>query len=68
MGVVMLPATFFAPVVEEARQDDGGDDEMSVLLRQLESWVRVSVANVDDEQIVEVARRLNVFAQGKGIV
>ena len=56
--MVMLPATFFGPVAVE-----GQDGETNALMRELESWVRVSVANVDDEQIVEVARRLNLFVQ-----
>lgn len=51
-GVVLLPAQFFLP-----------SDSSSVLINELSCWVRVSVANVDDDDIREVARRLIAFAE-----
>lgn len=65
-GVLMLPAKFFAPVADVRDECDitsGPTAAIRSLVKELDSWVRVSVANVDDEQIREVARRLIAFSE-----
>ncbi|KAF9505735.1 hypothetical protein BS47DRAFT_1334232 [Hydnum rufescens UP504] len=49
-GVLTLPATFFAPT---AQPTIPGDEKR---------WLRVSVANVDDVQIIAVATRMRAFS------
>lgn len=66
-GVLMLPAKFFAPAeLDGAGPNGNGEGESTAAIRELvqelDSWVRVSVANVDDDQIKEVARRLVAFS------
>jgi aspartate/methionine/tyrosine aminotransferase len=56
-GVVALPAEFFAAGAGE--RDAGMEDGW-------ERWLRVSVANVEEERLVEVARRLGECAERWG--
>jgi hypothetical protein len=71
----MLPATFFAPTAQptiqtggnnsDTTQEDPDNDDvhsLGKLVRELERWLRVSVANVDDAQIVAVAERMRAFS------
>jgi aspartate/methionine/tyrosine aminotransferase len=64
--VLTLPAQFFAPSIHESQSPEPVTEEgitpLVTLLKELESWVRVSVANVDDRQIEDVAGRLVDFA------
>ena len=76
VGVLMLPATFFAPTALPTIQTDGNssgcatqenpdndhDRSLAKLVRELERWLRVSVANVDDAQIIAVAKRMRAFS------
>jgi len=50
VGVVTLPSGFF---YDEAMEGLEGED-----LWDKERWVRFSVANVDDEQVEKVCKRL----------
>jgi aspartate/methionine/tyrosine aminotransferase len=74
-GVLILPATFFAPTAQPTipggesggraiEQDHENDSTRSLgtLVRELERWLRVSVANVDDVQIIAVATRMKAFS------
>lgn len=48
-GIITLPASFFSPTMS-LKQEAGGDDGR---------WIRFSVANVDDEKVRRVCKRLH---------
>ncbi|PFH46845.1 hypothetical protein AMATHDRAFT_7327 [Amanita thiersii Skay4041] len=59
LGVVALPASFFSPKEEE---EEGSCARLGGW--QPEDWMRFSVANVDDEKIVElITVQLYIFAK-----
>jgi len=56
----MLPATFFSPSPCELSKF--GSNSLTKLGEELQNWVRISVANVSDERVMDIARRLRCYS------
>lgn len=64
IGVVTLPASFFSKDTREHAQDEGITNwtkvELATQVEEEERWIRFSVANVNDEKVGLVCKRLGV--------
>jgi aspartate/methionine/tyrosine aminotransferase len=63
MGVVTLPCSFFSSVRKEGVEGDDGTVDWTRVQRseevgEVERWIRFSVANVNDEEVMRVCERL----------